>query len=403
MLARVLLLLMYGLAALDVAVAQTFDRLTACAEMADVRRAADVDQSNCREPRTDLGRAMAERNGTQLCFFDARWTILRSFECVQAPGYPSIDCFRAVRGDPVGRVKARFGGEYDRVIAGYLQAAAACPYTNGRASPAPSNMLMASPVAWVARSELAFGAETGSPPRDGGAVLHGFASVDPDLRGVSGWLEYVRAYSGRCRSDTCKEYVPGSSGANNGTEVDRAAGLVLLREDPDPDLVALNRQALRSGVPIRWYAETFRVALSTAEVASLSDLKSLEKDVRNGPARRDDAVRRVARRLGRLALADGFRSAGSAELAAMGVHLDAMRKRLRSRIPYGSRRAMGPFAFEAYLKDANTGCVRDGAMFLAVFTNEDAVTAMAAGVLGCRYRARSRLGDLTSGLSLSAR
>lgn len=392
-------LLVFGLGVDGAALAQRLDRLTACNEMARLREAADIDQTICREPRGVLAREMASRSSWQLCFFDPPDSMLGSFECVQTRGYPSVDCYRPVSGNVVRSIKSNFEDGYDRAIAAYLAAASRCPYSNGRASPAPASLMTVSPLAWIARSELAFGAETGPPAKSDGVVIHGFALLDPELPGGAGSIEYVRAYSSRCRGPNCLEFAPGTT---DGTEISRADGLALLREADDPALEAMNRQALRAGVPIRWYVASLRVTVATTSLQSLADLRSAARGSGAAEAGRTRAVANLARQMTERLQANAYQTIDAAQIAGLGGGSEDPGASVRRRVPYASRHLLGDFRATAFYKDSGSGCFRRGGMVVVIAIVGDTVSALVAGVDGCRYRARSELDSLTEDLALSA-
>lgn len=215
------------------AMAQTFDRLTACDDMSALRQAVDRAPPSCKSPIGPIARAIAARTQSPTCFFKPALKSLQGFECAQYQQVPVLTCFAPTPSGAVRTVKAQFASKYSEIVSGYLANASRCSYSSGRASPAPQYMISTSPLGWVAKADLAYGVETGSAGRPDGVVMHGYASTDPDAR-LTDAVEFVHVYGTACRVSDCLEAKQIDS-----ETVETADGLVLSKE-----LVEAAKQAL---------------------------------------------------------------------------------------------------------------------------------------------------------------
>lgn len=382
------------------AAAQAFDKLTACDDMATLRQAVDVDPPLCGRAQDRVARAIGTRVRTTTCFFKPRVQSLYGFECAQPPGLPQLTCFRPAPADAVERVRSNYTNGYDQVIARYFAAARQCDYSSGRVSPAPNNMITFSPLGWVAKAELAYGAETGRQGTSDGAVIHGFASTDPEA-GLPPTVEFLHVYGVRCRSSDCLSFRPGASGDE---VVERTDDLVLIREPEDESLRDLNRQMLRSGYPIRYHAASFRIDSTVpTSIQTLAQAAAWRRRMADLPARQSLAIRRVLSAIKAELLDDGFRRPSASELGGTKDLLDKLRQGKLASQPYALRSDVRSSDIEMLVKDGGGGCFRNGMMIVFYGSQGNTINIMSGGLADCKYRASSQLSRLSAMVSLSAR
>lgn len=380
------------------AMAQTFDKLTACDDMAALRHAVDADPSHCGQARGRIARAIGTRVRATTCFFAPSAQSLAGFECAQAPGVPQIICFRDVSSAAVQRVRSNYTNGYDQIIARYFSAAHACEYSSGKVSPAPINMINFTPLGWVAKAELAYGAETGRDGTSDGAVIHGFGSTDPDAN-LPPAIEFVLVYGNRCRSSDCYSYRPHE---DDGEEVERTNDLVLIRDAADDMLQNINRQMLRAGLPIRYYASSFRIdPVAPAAIQTLEQAAAWRRTMADLPARQSATIRHVLAALEAELRDDGFRRPSANEIGDSRKLLDQLTQGNLVRQPYALRASLGKFEFNLLVKDRGSGCFRNGLVMVFYGAQGNAITLLLGGVGDCKYRASSQLSRLSTMVSLS--
>ncbi len=90
------------------ALAQTFDRLDRCDDMAALVAIAKNGAPRCGSSRTALGAAIVRRSqAPSYCFFTPSTPALAGFECMtNSIVKGSVDCFRPLGNDAVARIKS---------------------------------------------------------------------------------------------------------------------------------------------------------------------------------------------------------------------------------------------------------------------------------------------------------
>lgn len=179
----------------------TFDRLTACGDIATTSRAVRARDSsiisNCRPPNSALERGLYDRTAPpyrqNLCFLRAPPApFLNGFGCAsfRYPEGPDTDllCMRMRSDIDVAEYRRNYETRYAARVRSYLADAARCPASNGDSSvlaQGPGNLDL------IARYELGFMLSLGQGDTTDSYVMHGFAVPDPTLNSGAGVVEIV--------------------------------------------------------------------------------------------------------------------------------------------------------------------------------------------------------------------
>lgn len=391
--------LMLWLLPSGMAVAQDFDKLTACGDLAELRKAVEQNPARCGRALTSMGTAIEGRLRTRICFFEPAQASLAGFECAQPLDHPQITCFRAAPDGIVRRIKSAFSNGYDRVTGRYVAVAGRCSYSSGHASPAPTSLIDFSLLGWIAKAELVWAAETGTAAAPDGAVVHGFGFTDPEAAGLPSETEFVHVYGVRCRTAECRNFRRDDDEVE---EVDRRDGLLLLRVMNDDSPQEMNRVTRRAGLPIRYEVANFRLEPEPPRpVQSLEDVTAWRRTMAELPDRQAAAAGRIEA----LVLSDledqGFRTPTPSELGNATEIVEKLRHGTLVDLPYARRDRLAP-KFELMVKDVGDGCFANGGAMLFLFgsTGTD-FTLLAGGLASCRSHAAELLFQIRKNLSLA--
>lgn len=382
------------------AVAQDFNKLTACDDMTILRKAVERNPARCGRALTSLGRAIEGKLRTRACFFEPTQAALADFECAQPLDHPQITCFRAAPHDIVRRIKSAFSNGYDRDTERYVSAASHCSYASGRASPAPTSIIDFSVLGWIAKAELAWAAETGTASAPDGAVVHGFGSTDPEADGLPSAMEFVHVYGVRCRTTECRRFRQDDS--DDVEEVDRREGLLLLREKKDQTSREMNRLTRRAGLPIRYEVASFRLEQEPLKsVGSLEDVAAWRQMMEQMPDRQAAAAGRIEAAVYSKLINEGFRRPKRSELGEATELFYKLRRGTLIDLPYARRDQLSSPRFELLVKDEGEDCFsRGGAMLFLFGSSGTDFTLLAGGLAGCRGHAAELLSRISRNLSL---
>jgi hypothetical protein len=178
-----------------------FDKLTQCEDITrlyEQLRAHAVGDS-CRDPQEALERTLKERLNPQdediLCFLPRPPApFLARFRCLSSRNKESdsLLCIAPSSAREVTNPVLRDDESYQTRAAAYVKAAAKCPASNGDAALGAPYTIAPPFLMYVARYEFGFILSLGEGKKTASSVVHGFATVDPQIPGVStGAVEFI--------------------------------------------------------------------------------------------------------------------------------------------------------------------------------------------------------------------
>lgn len=178
------------------------DRLNACADVtATLNMLRSGQKPACREADGKVERALLDRIDPaglmQTCYLKTPVTpAYAGFSClhVKWKGTPELFCFRPSAATDIADYLDNYTDKYARQVKQYLDTAAACPAANGDAAPAS----MAPPALnAIAKMDFAYDLTLGKGDPGHGAMVHGFATLDPVLRSSPGGaIEFTFMHTG---------------------------------------------------------------------------------------------------------------------------------------------------------------------------------------------------------------
>lgn len=180
-----------------------FDKLTECAQIVSLWSRLDAHRplSACRQPSTATERALSSKafplGGA--CFLDrSPASVLNGFSCASTSDpsvgdYTGLLCFRDTNFRDVASYEDEHDTRYSDATTDYLARSAECGAFDGDVAPVGSTMF-STPLKFIAKPEFGFGAPRGSARN--GMVVHGYASLDPDIAGRGRAIEVVEMFVG---------------------------------------------------------------------------------------------------------------------------------------------------------------------------------------------------------------
>lgn len=381
------------------ALAQSFDKLDRCGDMAGLIAVAQNGGPRCGVPRSAVAVTIARRiQMPGLCFFSLSAPALAGFECLtSSTSTRRVECIRPLGYDPVAKIKAQYDAGLDQQTANYLRRASQCAYGNGRVSEAAPSVVATSLFGWVARSELAYGAETGPRSHSSGAVVHGYASIDPTAGHLGRWIEFVVAFEGDCRSAEC------GAVDEEEEEVERSEGWIITRTSPRELVDRFDKLARSAGAPITVDMESYRLSRAGGNSGvSLADLKRLEDEVVVTRLHIRGTTQAWAAQAKHILREEGFRSPTAQELSATGLGGADFSQLALQRIPYAMRMQTVRPTYELVLKETGSGCFRGGrgGIGMGIGWLGDEVLFVSIGAGECQFDAGDYLSKVVEAVTL---
>lgn len=177
------------------------DQLASCDDLARAMASLQSPARGCRGAANSIEAAMVARlrfvPGTRHCWLSRAPTeSLGRFACLRsdAPdGSPHLDCVAPAQLSDLEGYREDYETVHAARSLAYLRAASTCAVGNRNATRAVRT-LMPFLVAQVARFELGFALPVGRGSVGTSVIVHGFASVDPELGSDVELLEFVSMY-----------------------------------------------------------------------------------------------------------------------------------------------------------------------------------------------------------------
>ncbi|SDY19078.1 hypothetical protein SAMN05518669_11019 [Variovorax sp. YR634] len=296
--------------------------LDACGDIARVVSALEnswpPSGSYCREASSSLEKALMDRGGRQagVCILKAAPVpLLEGFTCIAPPSRDArtsvLDCFRRSKVEEIEAYKR----DYEKLVIkenAYLAVASACKSSNGSATHSTGTLLPPL-LAFITKFELGFASPQGKGRTSNSLVQHGFASVDPSIRGntVSA-IEYI-------------SFLTGAKEVQAAPRQGRETGRWVLRVDVDGEVnnhvAALSGSA---GVPVWAQFVSFDLSSVSGSRISSSDANRVV----------DGLMRHIISSL----RSEGFRAMSNEEYeAATGGSKSDLPRKIMALQPYGRR------------------------------------------------------------------
>lgn len=152
--------------------------------------------ATCRAPSNPIERALASHtrlNEAHLCFlYSPPAPFLSNFSCFRSSVETGavLTCFRSATLSDIQEYKEQFATEFANKVTEYLAAAAACGASNGDSTHAQQTQF-APFLRYVSNFEFGFIAGLGADRPSSSSVVHGYASIDPEVEEASSALEFV--------------------------------------------------------------------------------------------------------------------------------------------------------------------------------------------------------------------
>lgn len=175
-----------------------FDQLSACDDLSNAMNSLRAPARSCRQPRTSVESAMVARfrysDQVKLCWLSSSPSeALSRFACLRTEtgdGVRSLHCIAPADRTDVSYYRDNYTSVYAPRVAQYLKDANRCAIGNGNATKAVRTLL--SPIIGiVARFDLGFVLPVGRGEVGDSVIVHGYASVDPDVAGEGAEIEFV--------------------------------------------------------------------------------------------------------------------------------------------------------------------------------------------------------------------
>jgi hypothetical protein len=297
------------------------DKLTACDDVARlyefVKEKLPMASSSCLSPRSILEKELARRSGfdtSQLCFHQSAPTsFLEGFSCISLDVKNSAElvCFRSADEADIKLYKEQYKEKYAAAEKKYLSAAAACSASNGDSADAPATILPPL-LSLVSRLEFGFITSLGRERPSHSAVVHGYATTDPEISGnAPSALEFV--------------YLIANAPKYSSTSEQKRVGSWLIQIDEDEDFDEyFNQEARRRRMPMMIDSTSYHLERQTeASVSQNAKLVLTEK---------------LQRAIAKSLEDEGFETISGAKLKAdTGMDSAEMVEEITKRMPFGTR------------------------------------------------------------------
>ena len=175
-----------------------FNQLSSCDSLSEAYTFLRKSQQHCRAPGGRIERSIDQQTNfipsIKICFLDRiPSAALSSFKCmtvVNADLQRELLCYQSADIADIKDYRERYDTVYAPKVIQYLQLAAACSVGNGDPTVSVGIGMLPYLMSLVARSELGFILPTGGSLVGSGLIIHGYGTVDPDLRSGISALEF---------------------------------------------------------------------------------------------------------------------------------------------------------------------------------------------------------------------